>query len=139
MYTNYSIIIVDDDVNDQNLISIFFKKVNPDITVNVVNNGEELLQYLGKCTKVSGFPKFIITDINMPYVGGIEAIKKVKQDSVFVDIPIYVLTSCADFKTKVKSMILGASGYYQKPFNSSELKSIFEKILEQEGLLVKIA
>lgn len=137
MDSNYSILIVDDNPGDQHLIKTFFKKINPAVTIHSVNDGSELLVFF-KSRNTTELPRFIITDIKMPDIGGVEVIKFLKKDVILVDIPVYVLTSCTDFKTRVKSMITGASGFYQKPVNASELKNIFREILVQEGLLVRV-
>jgi CheY-like chemotaxis protein len=137
MDLKYSILIVDDNPGDQHLIRTFFKKISPHITVNSVNDGNELLHFF-KSSPSTEHPRFIITDINMPNLGGVEVIKFLKKDAALVDIPVYVLTSCTDFKTKVRSMITGASGFYEKPVDTRELKNIFQEILTQEGLLVRV-
>lgn len=137
MDLHYSILVVDDNVNDQHLIKNFFKKINPAVNVHSVNDGAELLGFFRNVSKTE-LPKFIITDINMPRVGGVEVIKLLKKDKILVDIPVYVLTSCSDFKTRVKSMITGASGFYEKPLIPSELKTIFEEILSEQNLLVTV-
>ncbi|MGZ3898863.1 MAG: response regulator [Bacteroidia bacterium] len=137
MELHYSILIVDDNAHDQHLIRNFFKKMNPHVNVHSVNDGAELLDFFETVNRAE-LPRFIITDINMPRVGGVEVIKIMKKDMVLVDIPVYVLTSCADFKTKVKSMITGASGFYEKPLDPSGLKTIFEEILLRENLLVAV-
>jgi CheY-like chemotaxis protein len=137
METQYSVLVVDDNPSDQHLIKTFFRKIDPQITVVSVNDGTELLIFFKSASKTE-YPRFIITDINMPNLGGVEVIKYLKNDTILVDIPVYVLTSCSDFKTRVRSMITGASGFYEKPMHSGEFKAIFQDILTQEGLLVRV-
>ena len=66
-------------------------------------------------------PDLIISDIMVPYMDGIQILKKIKQEDKLKDIPVIMLTSKAQEKDIVKGLELGAQDYMAKPFSPSEL------------------
>ncbi len=74
----------------------------------------------------------LLLDLNMPKLGGIEILKKIK----FLDIPteVIVLTAFATVSTAVEAMKLGAYDYLTKPFDLEELAAIIEKAYEKKRL-----
>jgi len=67
----------------------------------------------------------IITDINMPKMGGIELFRKVKEK--FPDMPIILMTGYGI--EKVKQDVEKADGFLAKPFELDDLNQLVEKIL----------
>ena len=67
------------------------------------------------------FPDLILLDINMPEVDGYEAIKRLKEDPAYKDIPVVFLTARNDKNSIKKGMKLGASDFVIKPFTDAEL------------------
>jgi len=67
------------------------------------------------------FPDLILLDINMPEVDGYEAIKRLKDDPAYKDIPVVFLTARNDKHSIKKGMKLGAADFVIKPFNDNEL------------------
>ncbi|MDR3013361.1 MAG: response regulator [Chitinispirillales bacterium] len=66
-------------------------------------------------------PDLILLDVNMPYVCGHEAIKRLKNDVRYSVIPVIFLTSKASKSDMIKSFTLGAADYVAKPFTDAEL------------------
>jgi len=66
-------------------------------------------------------PDLILLDLNMPDVDGFEAIRELKNDARYADIPVIFLSSKNDKNTMTLAMGLGAADYVTKPFSDSHL------------------
>ncbi len=99
-------------------------------------------------------PDFILLDIIMPDMDGIEITGKLKSDPRFEDTPILILTTEADVENKVRGLNAGADDYITKPFEieellarinvaarnkalQDELRSANQKILEQQKAVIE--
>ncbi len=69
----------------------------------------------------------VITDINMPVMGGIELTKNLRSSADHKYVPIVLLTAESDPKLKQASRDAGASGWLTKPFTPEKLLSIVER------------
>ena len=78
-------------------------------------------------------PDLILLDISMPEMDGYEAIKKLKADERFSEIPVIFLTAKSDEGSEGKGFDLGAADYVTKPFSASLLC----KRIEKELLIVR--
>ena len=67
----------------------------------------------------SGDYDALIFDIMMPKMSGIEALKKLRNESV--DTPVILLTAKSEFSDKIEGLDAGADDYLTKPFNTGEL------------------
>lgn len=63
----------------------------------------------------------VITDIMLPFVGGLEIINKIKSEPESKDTPVIVLSAVGLEKTVMEAFSLGADDFITKPFNLSEL------------------
>lgn len=77
-------------------------------------------------------PDLVITDIMMPYMSGLEVVRKVKQDGMGKSIPVIVLSTMGQESIVEEAFELGADDYLKKPFSLSEL-SIRIKKLARKG------
>lgn len=75
----------------------------------------------------------VITDLKMPGISGMDALKKIKEDSP--DIGIIMITGYSTAETAVEAMKLGAFDYLPKPFTPDELISVVSKALEKRKVL----
>lgn len=89
-------------------------------------NGVEALAALD-----SSWIDVILTDVNMPEMGGIELLRAVKADAVHQNIPvIFISTESSEFRmSEAKS--LGAAAYIKKPFVPEKIKEILSEVLAQ--------
>jgi two-component system chemotaxis response regulator CheY len=72
---------------------------------------------------------FLITDWNMPGMGGLELLKLVRADSRLAKLPVLLLTAEAKREQIVEAAQAGVSGYVIKPFTPATLKEKIEKIV----------
>lgn len=73
----------------------------------------------------------IITDIMMPFVGGLEIVGKVKNDPKTKDTPVIILSAVGLEKIVLEAFQLGADDFITKPFNLSELSIRVGKHVKQ--------
>jgi len=80
--------------------------------------------------KIDNRPDMIITDLNMPFMDGIELIKQVRQMSNFRFIPIIMLTTESQNEKKMEGKAAGATGWIVKPFRPDQLLAVVKKVLK---------
>lgn len=105
-----NILIVEDDIEINNLISEALKKENYNIVQ--VYDGKEALEKYNK--KID----LVILDLMLPHIDGIEVLRKIREKS---RIPIIILSSKDDETDKIVGLSIGADDYMVKPFSVREL------------------
>jgi len=73
--------------------------------------------------------QLILLDLMMPYLGGMEVLRKIKEQSPNVECVI--VSAIDDVTSAVKAMSLGASDYLVKPLNSDKLVALVNRTLEK--------
>ena len=116
------IILVDDNQTSlsqgKNILKTFYK-------VYPAPSADKLFETLENVV-----PDLILLDIEMPEMNGYEAIKLLKADCRFTDIPVVFLTSKNDEGSELEGFDLGAADYISKPFSSALLlKRIANQLL----------
>ena len=74
-------------------------------------------------------PDLIITDINMPNMGGMEFIKSLRALPGFSFLPILTLTTESETSKREEAKKLGASGWLVKPVSSDDLVRVIQQLL----------
>jgi len=93
--------------------------------VETANNGQLALDKLK-----SGFkPNLILTDVNMPVMGGLEFIGKARALSGFRFIPILTLTTESQAAKRDEGRRLGATGWLVKPVAAEDLIKVIKQVL----------
>lgn len=76
-------------------------------------------------------PEFILTDIMMPVMDGIELTRKIRENEELSHIPVILLTAKTDIESKVDCMKIGATDYITKPFSMPYLEARINNILQE--------
>lgn len=118
-----TIFLVDDSATM--LMSV---KNNLEIAGFKVETAEDGVKALAKL-KGGLKPDLIITDINMPNMGGLELIKNVKALPGFRFTPILTLTTESDASKRDEGKKLGATGWLVKPMGGSDLINVIKQVL----------
>ncbi len=118
-------------------------------TIMIVDDSSTMLMSLRNSLEIAGFkvlaandgqpalaqllagakPDLIITDINMPHMGGIEFIGKARAVSGFRFTPILVLTTESQQAKRDDAKKLGATGWLVKPVSGADLTRIIKQVL----------
>ena len=93
--------------------------------VETANNGQAALEKLKSGIK----PNLILTDINMPVMGGMELIRSVRSMPGLKFIPILTLTTESDAAKRSAGKIAGATGWLVKPVSGNDLIAVIRKVL----------
>ena len=105
------VLIVDDDKDISDLISLVLKKEGIDSTI--VNDSTKVLEIIEK-----DYFDLILLDIMMPELSGIEVCTKIRDK---VNCPIIFLSAKTELIDKMLGYEIGGDDYITKPFNNSEL------------------
>ena len=82
----------------------------------------------------AGMPDFIIADILMPHVTGIEIVNYVR-NVLKKDTPIIIISALENDEIVLKGFELGANDFITKPFKPVELVIRIKKILQEKGIV----
>jgi len=77
---------------------------------------------------------FIITDLNMPEMDGLELLKTVRASRDMRNMPVLIVTAEGKRENILSVAQAGADGYIVKPFTSATLKDKIEKILHKRSV-----
>jgi len=119
------ILIVEDDNHLNRMMSYLFQ--SQVYSVEIATSGSDALETLKNFT-----PHIIILDLLMPNMDGFEFLKIIKEDASLKDIPVVVLSALPSYMNKDKVLSIGASDYINKPFQSAELVSRINKLMEEK-------
>jgi len=121
--TSQTILLVEDNPDDEALTLRAFKKSNISSEVVVARDGAEALAYLfpgdGDGDDAPR-PALILLDLNLPKVGGLEVLRRMQADARTRLIPVVVLTSSKLEEDILDSYRSGANAYVRKPVKFSE-------------------
>jgi CheY-like chemotaxis protein len=73
-------------------------------------------------------PQLIVLDVRMPEMGGLAALRRLKENKSTQPIPVIVVTVHADRLTYMESEVSGASAFLAKPFRPSELLAHIQRL-----------
>jgi CheY-like chemotaxis protein len=123
------IIIVEDDLDDQFMISKAFKGIECANEVKFFNNGHEAYEYL---INDPGSPFLIISDINMPKVNGLELRDKICKNEALMQktIPFVFFTTSATKETVCRAYHAAAQGFFIKPDNLDAFQKLLHRVIE---------
>jgi two-component system chemotaxis response regulator CheY len=93
--------------------------------VETANNGQLALDKLKAGLK----PNLIVTDINMPVMGGLEMIEKVRALPGCRFFPILTLTTESDSAKRDAGRRLGATGWLVKPITGNDLLKVIKQVM----------
>jgi len=135
----FSVLLVEDDLNDIFLVKRAFKMARLENPLQVVTDGEEAIHYLSGQEKYSAretypLPKLIVMDINMPRMSGFEVLEWIKHDPVLRRIPVIIVSSSDRPHDINRAYELGANAYMVKPMNYRAVEHLFESITHYWGL-----
>ena len=121
MTSKPKILIVDDDNNIAELISLYLMKECYDTRIE--NDGESALKAFE-----SGQPNLILLDLMLPGIDGYQVCREIRHTS---DVPIIMLSAKGEIFDKVLGLELGADDYMIKPFDSKELVARVKAVLRR--------
>lgn len=125
MNINKTILMVEDNPQDEKLVLRALRKVNLANQVDVVRDGQQALDYLFREGEFAGrdgvdLPAIVLLDIGLPRVSGLEVLKRLRDDPRTHLQPVVILTSSDEERDRLASYEDGANSFVRKPLDFSE-------------------
>lgn len=118
-----TVLVVDDSVTM--VLSLKTTLTMHGFQVETASHGREALDKLNAGLK----PALILTDVNMPVMGGMELIRSVRSMPGLKFVPILTLTTESDAGKRSEGKLAGATGWLVKPVSGNDLVSVLRKVL----------
>ncbi len=115
------LLVVDDETDVQFLFQQKFRKEikSGQIQIRYALNGISALELIESIEDKTNY--LILTDINMPEMGGIELLKEIKRR--YPELKVFMITAYGDERNYNMAKTLGADDYFTKPLQFDLLKS----------------
>ncbi|SFC70842.1 response regulator [Spirosoma endophyticum] len=125
---NQHIFVVDDDEDDQFLLRQVLIQYTPNTSIRVLTDGEELLTAL---TDEQSLPDLVLLDLNMPRMGGLEALRHIRADPTYDRLPVVILTTSDSDGDRQQAYDLKADGYLVKPGTQQQMNQLILTVKRQ--------
>lgn len=120
----FSILLVDDDPMQINLMETILRKENAGYSIRTVKNAEQAIQ----CLRTSAMD-LVVTDLNMSGLSGIDLLKWIKE--TIPNTSVIIITGNTDITPCIEALRNGAADYFTKPFPITDLRDAVSKCLEK--------
>lgn len=135
METAKTILLVEDNLQDEMLILRALRKVNLANEIEVARDGRQALDYLFcegeyRCRKGKELPVVVLLDIHLPRISGLEVLETLRQDPRTCLLPVVILTSSDEDRDRITSYRRGANSFVRKPLDFAE----FAETVAQMGI-----
>jgi CheY-like chemotaxis protein len=133
MVRTATILLVEDDEEDQWATERAFEQSRIRNKIVAVENGMRALDYLHNRGNFEGKetnppPDLIILDLNMPVMDGREFLDTIKKDPKFKRIPVVVMTTSKQEEDILKTYDLGVNSYVTKPVNMGGFLTVIQEL-----------
>ncbi len=130
-----SILLVEDNPMDVELIIDAFKEARLGNKIQVARNGKKVLEYLlGEGIyadrKQYPLPDIVLLDLKMPGIDGHEVLGRIKGAGKFKRLPVIILTSSRDEGDRAMSYDNGANSYLVKPVSFDDFLNVVKQVSE---------
>ena len=133
MHTHKTILLVEDNEDDEVLTLRAFKKNQIGNPLVVARDGVEALDYMfgtgahaGRDASVQ--PQLVLLDLNLPRVSGLEVLARLRAEPRTRHVPVVVLTSSKEEEDIAQSYEAGANGYVRKPIDLTEFSDAIKAV-----------
>jgi len=121
------ILVIDDEPTVARLIRAALEAAGVEHILDYCSDGAQ-----GRTKAAQGQYDLITLDLHMPLMGGVEALREMKQNPKSADIPVVVITAQKDPTFHQRATQFGTAAVITKPFQVKELGSILARILVGE-------
>lgn len=121
-----SILLVEDDADDQYFISRAFQETGLEARLEAVSDGQSAIEFLGrfpapKPAPPGSPPDMVLLDLNLPRKSGLDVLKWIRGNSAFDRLVVIVLTSSTSEDDMREAYARGANAYVIKPADPTQL------------------
>lgn len=126
------ILLVEDNPSDQALTLRALRKGEILNDVVVVHDGAEALDYLFCVGEYAGRPPenpaLVLLDLNLPKIGGLEVLRRLRDDERTETLPVVILTSSGEERDLKEGYRAGANSYVRKPVEFNEFATAVQTL-----------
>ena len=117
-----SLLLVEDNPQDEMLILRALKKANVANIIHVVRDGQQAVDFLLNTDEGAErvLPAVILLDIGLPRLSGLEVLDIIRKDQRTKLVPVVILTSSDEERDRLRSYESGANSFVRKPLEFSE-------------------
>ncbi len=120
-----TILLVEDNQDDEELALLAFKKGQVLNEVVVARDGAEALDYLFATGAYTGrdigtLPQMMLLDLKLPKIDGLEVLRRVRSDPRTRRLPVVILTSSREDEDLIRGYDCGANSYVRKPVDFNQ-------------------
>ena len=128
-----TILLIEDNPDDVELTLHAFKKNHMANDIVVATDGAEGLDYLFGTGKYAGrdadeTPALILLDLQLPKIGGLEVLRKVREDERTKRIPVVILTTSDEEEDIINGYDRGCNSYLRKPVDFTEFMNSVKQL-----------
>jgi two-component system, response regulator len=123
--TEQTILLVEDSSTDEELTLRALRKSSVANRVVVTRDGAEALDYLFARGAFADrdprdVPQLVLLDLNLPKIGGLEVLRRIRADERTKLLPVVILTSSSEDKDLLVGYASGANSYVVKPVDFTQ-------------------
>lgn len=123
--SNKTILLVEDNPDDEALTLRAMKKHNIVNAVVVARDGAQALDYLFATGEYENRdagerPAVVLLDLNLPKISGLEVLKRIRENAATRLLPVVLLTSSTEEEDRIQGYSLGANSYVRKPVDFND-------------------
>lgn len=123
--TPHDILLLDDDPQDEMLMTRTLRKINLSNRLEVVRDGQQALDFLlgeGEFADRAGrpLPAVVLLDISLPRLSGLEVLERLRANPRTNMLPIVMMTSSDEEADRMRSYRNGANSFVHKPLDFTE-------------------
>lgn len=130
---NKTILLVEDNPDDELLTIRALEKNNVVNRIDVVRDGAEALDYLSATGQHSDrdpseLPQVVLLDLKLPKIDGIEVLRRIRADERTRLVPVVILTSSDEERDLIEGYRVGANSYVRKPVDFIEFAEAVQRL-----------
>ena len=125
-----AILLIEDNPADQEMTRRALARANPQVTLEVVDDGEQALDFLLHrdvyADAETPLPQLVLLDLNLPKLSGKDVIRQVRSHDQLTHLPLIVLSTSFADEDVLESYRLGCNSYLIKPNRFDEFVTTME-------------
>jgi CheY-like chemotaxis protein len=122
------ILLVEDRATDLDLTKRAFARSHLLNTIEVARDGEQAVAYIERWNAGAPLPVFILLDLKLPKVSGLEVLREIKSHAQYAKIPVIVLSTSEEDGDIKEAYRLGCNSYIVKPVEFNKFMKVATQI-----------
>jgi len=131
--TEIEILLIEDNPSDAELAVRELRRHKLANRIQVIGDGAEALDFI-LCRGLYEYrsfthpPKFILLDVKLPKIDGLQILAAIKKDPRTRAIPVVIMTSSSEQRDLIEGYKLGVNAFIQKPVDFDEFRRVIERV-----------